>query len=656
MSQSRQLAAIMFTDIVGYTALMGEDEQRAFDLLKKNRQLQKPLIEQHGGKWIKELGDGVLATFSTVTDAVNCACSIIEGCKSVKGLQLRIGIHQAEVVFENDDVFGDGVNIAARLQAIAPIGGIGISEAVRNNIANRKGVSTRFVKEETLKHVKEPVRIYEVVTDGTNLLPFQVKPAGKEVLNALPGKSIAVLPFTNMSNDAEQEYFSDGMSEEILNSLSHLKDLKVAGRTSSFQFKGKNIDLREIGEKLGVGTVLEGSVRKQGNRLRITAQLVNVEDGFHLWSEKYDRNMDDIFAIQDEIALAITENLKIILLEKEKKNLTKTQTQNIEAYEFYLKGRFYLNKRFLFQSLEQFNKAVEIDQEFAKAYAGLADAYVILGFYNFIPAKESMPKAKEAAEAAIRLDSSLCEPYCSLGMYYASYEWNWEEAKHHFLKSIELNQRYVQSHVWFGHYFLSWIEGDFEEGIKQLDIAIELEPHNAMSYVNKFAVVFTLGDYEEAFRVAKLGYDMDPDSLIGNRIMGLAFLYNHQYAEATRYLEFASKLSNYADFNQVDLINLYTTIGFVEKARTIMEDLKLKLKKGKYVSACIMSFAAGFLGEIDEAIEWLGSAYEEHDAYLCILQYYPWVPARLRQDKRFDDFISKMNFPSFKVMHQLPNK
>ena len=645
MPQSRQLAAIMFTDIVGYTALMGDDEQKAFELLGKNRQLQKPLIEKYGGKWIKELGDGILASFPTVTDAVMCAGEIQKACLSIDDLKLRIGIHLGEVVFEDNDVFGDGVNIASRIQALAPIGGIWISDSVHKNISNKKGIDSKFACEEILKNVKEPVRIYEVnvqinIPDSPDNLLEKT-----ESIKKIPEKSIAVLPFVNMSNDPEQEYFSDGMAEEILNSLSHLKDLKVAGRTSSFQFKGKHTDLREVGEKLGVGSVLEGSVRKQGNKLRITAQLINVKDGFHLWSEKYDRDMNDIFAIQDEIALAITENLKVILLEKEKAIITKTHTQNTEAYEFYLKGRFYLNKRFLLQSLEQFKKSVEIDPYFAKAYSGLADAYIILGFYNFLPAKETMPKGKQAADAAVRLDNSLCEPYCSLGMYYASYEWNWEESKQNFLKSIQLNSRYVQSHVWFGHYYLSWIEGNLEEGKKHLNIAIELEPHNAMSYINKYAVLFTMGNFDEAFQSAKQGYEMDPDSLIGNRIMGLAYLFKKEYAQAIKFLDFASKLSNYAAFNQVDLIRLYTSTGSMEKARIVMEDLKLKLKEGKYVSACIMSFASGFLGDIDEAFNWLEKAYEEHDAYLCILQHYPWVPDNLRQDRRFQSFLNKMKFP-----------
>ena len=201
--------------------------------------LQKPLIEQYGGKWIKELGDGVLATFSTITDAVNCACSIIKGCEPISGLKLRIGIHQAEVVFENDDVFGDGVNIASRLQSLAPIGGICISETVRNNVANRKEIETRFIKEETFKHVKEPIRIYEVVIDGAVTSQRPTNSAYKEAMKTMPEKSIAVLPFINMSNDPEQEYFSDGMAEEILNSLIPFKRFKSCRPNILFSIQRK---------------------------------------------------------------------------------------------------------------------------------------------------------------------------------------------------------------------------------------------------------------------------------------------------------------------------------------------------------------------------------------------------------------------------------
>ncbi|MEO5582424.1 MAG: adenylate/guanylate cyclase domain-containing protein, partial [Saprospiraceae bacterium] len=342
MAQHRQLAVIMFTDIVGYTALMGNDEQKAFEILNKNRNIQKPYIEQYQGRWIKEIGDGVLASFNTVTDAVNAAIKIQEGCSKEKEFLLRIGIHLGEVIFEMDDVFGDAVNIAARIQAMAAPGGIFISESIYNNISNKQDIKSRFVKQEILKNVKDPVRVYEIIHIAES---DKLHEPIKEQSSKAPAKSIAVLPFTNMSNDPDQEYFSDGMAEEIINSLAHIKDLKIAGRTSSAQFKGKNLDLREIGKILGVSVVLEGSVRKQGNRIRITAQLINVEDGFHLFSVKYDRNMDDIFAIQDELALAITDQLKITLLGEELEAIIKVTTNNTEAYDLVLKGRFHLNRR-----------------------------------------------------------------------------------------------------------------------------------------------------------------------------------------------------------------------------------------------------------------------------------------------------------------------
>ncbi len=225
MSPSRQLAAIMFTDIVGYTALMGEDEQKAFALLHKNRQIQQPLIKQFNGVWIKEIGDGVLASFSTVTDAVFCATEIQKKCAAIDDLKLRIGIHLGEVIFEDNDVFGDGVNIASRLQALAPIGGIWISESVYNNVANKKEIQTKFIRAEILKNVKESVRIYEVITHNNeqDQPVFSIDTKSKNKLE----KSIAVLPFVDMSSDPEQEFFSDGLTEEIITDLSRLEKLLV---------------------------------------------------------------------------------------------------------------------------------------------------------------------------------------------------------------------------------------------------------------------------------------------------------------------------------------------------------------------------------------------------------------------------------------------
>jgi len=373
---------------------MGHNEDRAFELLQKNRELQKPIIEAYHGRWVKELGDGVMASFNTVTDAVNAAIKIQEGCSLANEFQLRIGIHQGEVVIENDDLFGDAVNIAARIQAMATPGGIYISESVHHNIANKQHVETQFVNLENLKNVKEPIKIYEVITSSSGVSGV----ARIDSSQKSQEKSIAVLPFNNMSNDPEQDYFSDGMAEEIINSLVHIKELKIAGRTSSAQFKGKNIDLRDIGKKLGVVTVLEGSIRKQGTRIRITAQLINVEDGFHLWSEKFDREINDIFAIQDEISFAIAEQLKVTLFEKDRERITKSATHNAEAYELYLKGRFHLNRRgkYVYTSIDYFKQAIALDPGYALAYAGYADACSMSAGYSFVPGIKVQQEAKQA--------------------------------------------------------------------------------------------------------------------------------------------------------------------------------------------------------------------------------------------------------------------
>ena len=316
MSQSRQLAAIMFTDIVGYTALMGDNEQKAFELLNKNRLLQRPIIEQFGGHWIKELGDGILASFNTVSDAVNTAIKIQETCNETKDFSLRIGIHHGEVVFEQDDIFGDAVNIASRIQTLGAPGSILFSKKVNDEIKNKSEFQTISLGSFDFKNVKEPMEVFALANKGL-VVPKRKKMEGKlkkknfqkrNVIAALSfillvvaaffiykkifsksnttgiDKSIAVLPFVDMSAGKDQEYFSDGLSEELLNLLSKIPELKVIGRTSSFSFKGKNEDLRSIGEKLGVANILEGSVQKDSNKIRVTAQLIRTVDGFHLWS------------------------------------------------------------------------------------------------------------------------------------------------------------------------------------------------------------------------------------------------------------------------------------------------------------------------------------------------------------------------------------
>ncbi len=468
MPQSRQLAAIMFTDIVGYTALMGDDEQKAFEILKQNRLLQKPLIEQYGGHCIKELGDGLLACFTTVSDAVNAAIKIQEACNVSKDFLLRIGIHQGEVVFEQDDIFGDAVNIASRIQALAPIGRIWVSESVHNNVSNKREIKTKFVRAETLKNVKERIRIYEVITN--NDASDQSDLVSDKPTKKLPEKSIAVLPFADMSPLRDQEYLGDGLAEELINLLSQISELKVIGRTSSFSFKKKEVDLKTIGKTLNDKTILEGSIQKSGNRIRITAQLINADDDYHIWSQRYDREMNDIFALQDDICSKIAEHLKLTLL-KGDETVVEKPTDNIEAYELYLKGEFNYKKytaEGFEKAIEYLTKAVELDPDYADAWWSLGVAYWDTQAWLLVQDRSVIEKVRYCAKKAIEADEFNRNGHFLLALIYMNADWDWEKAG----AEIALGNKYQKQQIAFlplEPFYRAMLYGDFDFAIHQLE-------------------------------------------------------------------------------------------------------------------------------------------------------------------------------------------
>jgi adenylate cyclase len=472
LTSSRQLACIVFTDIVGYSALMGRDEQKAFDILVKNRELQKPIVEANGGRLLKEMGDGMMASFTTATDAVNAAVQIQEKLQTDNLFQLRIGIHLGEVVFENQDVFGDGVNIASRIQSVAVPGSIYISEAVATNVINKRGIQTRYVKEEKLKNIHAPIRIYEVVTNRSHEGSAQNETQGLP----LPGNSIAVMPFVNMSNDIEQDYFCDGVSEEIINALGQLNRLRVIARTSTFSFKGKTIDLREIGKLLDVRTILEGSVRKAGKRLRINAQLISVSNGSRLWSNQYDRELEDVFAIQEDIATQVATSVQGYLTSEEKQVIRRQETI-IEAYEYFLRGRQSFHRLMLPESVQQFQKAIEVDAEYAQAYAGLADAHSWI--YEWEGQRETdLKQAEENSCKALSLAPNMAESHVSRG-YVLALGKKYDAAEQEFNKAIELNSNSFDAYYLFGR--SSFARGDIEKSAELFRKASEVRQEDYQS-------------------------------------------------------------------------------------------------------------------------------------------------------------------------------
>ena len=570
MPQIRQLSAIMFTDIVGYTALMGNDEQTAFEYLKKNRDLQRPVIEQYNGRWIKELGDGIMASFITVSDAVAAAIKIQESSKALKDFQLRIGIHQGEVVFEEGDVFGDAVNIASRIQSFAEPGCIYISETVRNNISNKKDIHTKFIKEQTLKNVKEPVRIYEVITTEDEVQ--SISDVSIAASKTFADKSIAVLPFVNMSNDPEQEYFCDGISEEIINALAQLNNLRVIARTSAFTFKNKNVDAREIGKILDVNTLLGGSVRKSGKHLRITTQLVKVSDGSHLWSNRYDRELEDIFSIQEDIAENVATALQGVLTDKEKEAIRRPET-NVEAYEYYLKGRHLYYQLHLKRSIVEFEKAIKLDVDYALAYTGLADAHAWL--YEWEGGdKAHLVSAERYSWTALSLAPDLSESHSSRG-YVLSLGKRYEEAEREFNEATRLNPNAFDAYYLYGR--ACFARGHMEKSAQMFRKASEVRREDSQSVLLLSQSLRVMEKEEaetvirEGIRRARKQLELNPED---GRVLSLASSSLFEIGEREEAFQWINKALKLYPENAGVLINatcLYAKDNNKEEALNLLE-------------------------------------------------------------------------------------
>ena len=644
MPDSRQLIAILFADITGFTAMMQQDESRA---LLSRQKLQRTLEEQvakHNGRIIEFKGDGVLCSFISSIECVHAAVSLQQKMQTPPIVPLRIGIHTGDVLFNDDNIYGDGVNIASRLESFAVSGSIFISAKVYDDIKNQKDLQAISLGVYHFKNVSDDVEILCISNPGL-VVPATdyLEGKGQKVNAKTEEKSIAVLPFLNLSNDPEQEYFSDGIAEEILGSLSQLKDLKVAGRSSSFQFKGKNVNLAEVGDKLHVQTVLEGSVRKQDKRIRVSAQLVNVKDGFHLWSEKFDRNLDDIFAIQDEIALAITEKLKLTLLHQEKQLLFKAPTNNKAAYDLYLKGMFFWNKRGagLQKGLQYFIQATLLDEQFALAHSGIADTYALLAFYSLLPPNEAIPKALNAACKAITIDPTRVEPYSVQAFVTMFYNREWEKAKKEFGKLFEMNPRYAPAHYWYSQ-FLCWIEKDYDGAIVEAQYAITLEPLVSHSHHLLAFVHYNYDHFEEALEASNMAIELDRNSFLAYSSLGMSFYGLNKYKEAIKALTRSVELSSRHQYPLLQLFYIYSANGDEEAAKIIAAELRQRSEK-EYISPAGLSFIAYTFKEYENAIQYLERAFRERDNVLTWMNVSS-IFSFVRTDIKFKPYLERMAF------------
>jgi adenylate cyclase len=504
MTAHRRLTAILAADVVGYSRLMGNDEAGTLAALKA---VQADLIDrkipEHEGRIVKLTGDGLLVEFPSVVSAVACAVTIQRGMRERntdvpqdRRIEFRIGVNLGDVIVEGDDIYGDGVNVAARLESVAQPGRIAVSQSVRDHVGNRLNVTFEDRGEQQLKNIEKPVRVYDVLLEDQ-----ESESAMSQGKKEKP--SIAVLPFTNMSGDPEQEYFSDGITEDIITDLSKISALSVIARNTSFTYKGKAVKVQSVGKELGADFILEGSVRKAGGRVRVTGQLNDSKDGTHIWAERFDRDLTDIFAIQDEITHAIVEQLKVKLLPQEKKSIQQAPTDNVEAYTCYLKGRelFHRGSKSGYKAArEMFVKATELDPSYARAYAGIADCDTFLYLRTTEPI--SFEAILAMSEKALALDDGLAEAYASRGAALSAVK-RYAEAEAEFEKAIGLDPNSFEAHYFYARSCV--FQGKIEQATALFERAAAIKPDDYASVCILVQFYNSLGRKQDAKETARKG-------------------------------------------------------------------------------------------------------------------------------------------------------
>jgi len=470
-------------------------------------------------------------------------------------------------------------------------------------------------------------------------------PTAESITVAEWKNSIAVLPFINMSADSEQDYFCDGISEEIINSLTQINELRVVARTSAFSFKGKDVGIEEIGQKLKVDKVLEGSVRKAGNKLRITAQLINVSDGYHLWSERFDREMDDVFVIQDEITLAIVDKLKVKLLGAEKKEFMKRHTDNQESYSYYLKGRYFwnqMNPRSYASAIENFKQSIEKDPNNAVAYAGLADAYWWSSFWGNLPPRQTFPRAREALQKALAMDDTLGEAHASLASIHTHYDWDWEAAEREFKRALELTPGSFHIHIYYSLYLN--LRRRHDEAVLESRKAQELDPISGFCNTHLGHRLWQAGRYDEAIEVFQKWLEIEPNNWFAHHHLSNLYVEKSMIKEAIAAIDKAVELSGGVPLNICNAAMTHYRYGDKDVADRHFESLKERANH-EYIPP--MSFVYIYLvrGEADQAFEWIKKSSEERDSFLPWYRVTPMDRWDFPSDPRIDKFLDELGLP-----------
>jgi len=640
MSQSeRRLAAIMYTDMVSYTALGQRDESLSLAVVEAQQKVLGPVLARHNGRVVKTMGDAFLIEFTNALEAARCAYDVQRSVRefnlalsSEKRIHLRVGIHLGDVVGREGDIFGDAVNIASRIEPLAEDGGVCLTQQVYDQVQNKLELPLESLGSKSLKNVSVPLEVYKMV------MPWDEE---KVIPPTKLDKRVAILPFANISPDPADEYLADGMTEELISTMSRIRDLSVIARTSVMGYKGVQKKISEVAKELEVGTVLEGSIRKAGDRLRITVQLIDSRTGDHLWVESYDRELKDVFAIQSDIASKIAEALRVRLAPG--REPAGKHAENIEAYTLYLRGRSLWNRRDkegVLGSLKLFQEAIRINPDYARAYTGLADAYTVATERIYVDRAEGMVRSKEAAMKAVELDDTLAEAHASLGLNLLS-DLGYEDALRELRRAIELNPSYATAHLWYSNCLREI--GRMKEAMEEIEKARELDPLSPM-IMNIMGTTNALGGrLDDAIAIYDKLIENEPAFAPGYESRFYCFMFKGMKEKAYADLEAFHKLWKDEDRYRLGLAQLHGWFGEREKVLLIVEELIPGVGKSQVWEMEIAGCYA-ILGDRDEFFKWIDKAISTKWINAQDLRYSP-IYDKVREDPRFPEIFKKLGLP-----------
>jgi len=641
MSQpERRLASIMFTDIVGYTALSETNEALALSLLEEHNQLLRPIFAKHGGREVKTLGDGFLVEFPSALEAARCAVEIQEAFHArnlrltgEKRIQLRVGVHLGDVEHRDGDVYGDAVNIAERVHELADPGGVCVTGQVFDSIRNSKEFRTLALGRHLLKNVNVPVEAYKLLLPSETLVPTGAP---------LEATRIAVIPLDMLSSDQQDEYLADGLTEEVISTLSSISGLKVIGRTSVMKYKGEKKGASEIGRELNVGTVLEGSVMKAGDKIRVILQMVDAKTDEQVWSQKYDKKLKDVFAMQSDIAKRVSDALKVRLEKEQRKLIERKGTENVDAYVLYLRGRYHWGKRNeedLKTAIGYFEEAIRKDPHYALAYSGLADCYTLMGVHLFMPAKEAFSKAGEYAKKALEIDDTLAEAHTSMAGILINYNWDWKGAEEQFRRAIQLNPSYATAHHWYSVLYMT--TGRLAEAVEEAEIAHVLDPLSPVVSMGLVQVYLFSGRYDEAIDEARRHLDMHPGLVVAHDLLIHLHVQKGAFGEASREADTLEKISKRKAEAMAHKAYVEVAQGWKGEARKLIDEID-DGPGTEYSNPTIFITVWSMLGDNDRAYEWAGRSLEDGKVAFPSLRLSPDLVA-FRSDGRFSQLLAKAN-------------